>query len=72
MPVTSREEIPPLYRGHGFDLARARLVLKLPRNVARRDATPSMDLYDHLVIVDDAALTTEQALIAQLGHRLAR
>jgi hypothetical protein len=57
MPVTSREEIPPLYRDHGFDLASARLVLKLPRNVARRDATPSMDLYDHLVIVDDAALT---------------
>jgi hypothetical protein len=55
--VRSREEIPPLYRGHGFDLASARLVLKLPRNVARRDATPSMDLYDHLVIVDDAALT---------------
>ncbi|PVU82197.1 hypothetical protein DDP54_03330 [Cellulomonas sp. WB94] len=57
MPVTVREEIPPLYRAHGFDLAGARLVLKLPRNVARRDATPSMDLYDHLVIVDDAALT---------------
>jgi hypothetical protein len=57
MPVTTREEVPPLYRGHGVDLARARLVLKLPRNVARRDATPTMDLYDHLVIVDDKALT---------------
>ncbi|HEX5333041.1 MAG TPA: hypothetical protein VFW79_10395 [Cellulomonas sp.] len=57
MPVTSREEIPPLYRGHGLDPATARLVLKLPRNIARRDATASMDLYDHLVIVDDAALT---------------
>ena len=57
MPVTSREEIPPLYRDHGIDPATARLVLKLPRNIARRDATASMDLYDHLVVVDDAALT---------------
>ena len=57
MPVTSREEIPPLYRDRGIDPATARLVLKFPRNIARRDATASMDLYDHLVVVDDAALT---------------
>lgn len=46
-----------MYRGHGFDLAGARLILKLPLDVARRDATPSMDLDDYLGIVDDAALT---------------
>ncbi|MGV8978566.1 MAG: hypothetical protein ACOH17_11025 [Cellulomonas sp.] len=57
LPVAAPEEIPPLYRDHRFELASALLVLKLPRNIARRDATPSMDLYDHLVIVDDAALT---------------
>lgn len=57
LPVTVGEEIPPLFRAHRFDLAGARLVLKVPRNIARRDATPSMDLYDHLVIVGDATLT---------------
>ena len=57
LPVTSPGEVPPLYRDHPIDLERALLVLKFPRDVARRDANPTMDLYDHLVIVDDDALT---------------
>ncbi|MCG7286343.1 hypothetical protein MHY85_10215 [Cellulomonas sp. ACRRI] len=50
-PVRTAEEVPPLYRDHPVDLAGSRLVLKVPRDIARRDATPEMDLYDHLLVL---------------------
>lgn len=56
-PVRSAEEVPPLYRDHPVDLAASRLVLKVPRDIARRDATPDMDLYDHLLVLEADALT---------------
>jgi hypothetical protein len=55
--VRTPEGLPRLYRDHPVDLAAARLVLKVPRSIARRDATPEMDLYDHLLVLDDEALT---------------
>jgi len=55
--VKAREEIPPLYRDHPLDLDATRLVLKVPRNIDRRDATPGMDLYDHLAYLDEEGLT---------------
>ncbi|WP_315093293.1 hypothetical protein [uncultured Cellulomonas sp.] len=55
--VTTAEDVPRLYRDHPLDLAGARLVLKVPRNIARRDATPDMDLYDHLLVADADRLT---------------
>lgn len=50
-PVRTAEDVPPLYRDHPLDLAGSRLVLKVPRDIARRDATPDMDLYDHLLVL---------------------
>jgi hypothetical protein len=55
--VRTRDELPRLYRDHPIDLASARLVLKVPRNIARRDATPGMDLYDHVIVRETDALT---------------
>jgi hypothetical protein len=55
--VRTPEEVPPLYRRHGLDLAAARLVLKVPRRIERRDATPTMHLYDHLLVAGGEALT---------------
>ena len=55
--VRSPEEVPRLYRDHPLDLATARLVLKVPRDIARRDATPDMDLYDHVLVVRQERLT---------------
>ncbi|GAB3605092.1 hypothetical protein GCM10027413_05010 [Conyzicola nivalis] len=55
--VTSPEEVPRLYRDYPIDFADTRTVLKFPRDIARRDATPAMDLFDHLVIVTERALT---------------
>ncbi|WP_098454980.1 hypothetical protein [Sanguibacter antarcticus] len=52
VPVDSLDLVPPLYRNHPLDLERAVMVLKVPRQITRRDATPEMDLYDHLVVVD--------------------
>ncbi len=54
--VRTREEVPPLFRDHAFDLDAARLVLKVPRNIARRDAHAGMDLYDHLVVLEERRL----------------
>lgn len=55
--VRTPSDVPPLYRDHPLDLGAARLVLKVPRNIARRDALPTMDLYDHLLVVGPHDLT---------------
>ncbi|WP_062464926.1 hypothetical protein [Demequina soli] len=62
--VAHHDDVPRLFRDHPVDLAAARLVLKVPRNIPRRDATPDMDLYDHLLVVDDAGLT----VLSRDGH----
>lgn len=54
--VRTADDLPRLYRDAGVDPAAHRLVLKVPRNIERRNATPDMDLYDHLITVDDEAL----------------
>ncbi|OUE24401.1 hypothetical protein [Clavibacter michiganensis] len=54
--VRTIEEVPRLYRPHGVDPFAARLVLKVPRDIPRRDTDPTMDLYDHLLVVGDDAL----------------
>lgn len=56
MKVDAPDLVPPLYRDHPLDLGKAVLVLKVPRNITRRDATPDMDLYDHLVVVEQDRL----------------
>ncbi|WP_448629439.1 hypothetical protein [Cellulomonas soli] len=55
--VRTPQDVPRLYRDHAIDLDSARLVLKVPRNITRRDATPDMDLYDHLLVLDATRLT---------------
>lgn len=50
-PVRSPDDVPRLYQDYPLDLAGSRLVLKVPRDIARRDATPDMDLYDHLLVL---------------------
>lgn len=55
--VTAPEDIPRIFRTHPVDLESALLVLKVPRNIARRDANPTTDLYDHLLIAAETGLT---------------
>jgi hypothetical protein len=55
--VHEPEDVPRLYRGQRLDLGSARLALKVPRRISRRDATPDMDLYDHLVVAGAEELT---------------
>jgi hypothetical protein len=54
--VRDATEVPGLYRDYPLDFSTSRLVLKVPRNISRRDAQPTMDLYDHLVVVEPEAL----------------
>jgi hypothetical protein len=60
--VRAPEDVPRLYRSSGVDPTSAELVLKVPRRISRRDATPDMDLYDHLVVLsgDDLTLLTRR------------
>ena len=55
--IVDPEDVPRLFRPYPIDLGAARMVLKVPRSIARRDATAGMDLYDHLVILDRDSLT---------------
>ena len=55
--LRSPESVPRLYAGYPIDFEATRLVLKVPRNLSRRDAHPSMHLYDHILIVGDTELT---------------
>ncbi|BDZ60782.1 hypothetical protein GCM10025873_05730 [Demequina sediminis] len=66
--VETEADVPRLFRPHGVDLAAARLVLKVPRNVARRDASPDMDLYDHLLVLGRDSLT----VLSRRGRDLPR
>jgi hypothetical protein len=51
------DELPRLYRDAGIDPGAYRLVLKVPRDIERRDADPGMHLYDYLITVDEENLT---------------
>jgi len=62
--VRTASAVPRLYRDYPLDLDAARLVLKVPRNIARRDALPTMDLYDHLLVVGPHDLTVLSARTA--------
>ena len=55
--VRTAEDVPRLYRDHPLDVRSADLVLKVPRNIARRDASAEMDLYDHLLALQQDGLT---------------
>lgn len=55
--VRDTTELPALYRNHPVDFAASHLILKVPRNISRRDATPGMHLYDHLLVVAPDAFT---------------
>ncbi|GAA2554223.1 hypothetical protein GCM10010435_25840 [Winogradskya consettensis] len=55
--VHSISDLPRLFQDSGVDPAAHRLVLKVPRNIERRNATPDMDLYDSLIAVDYETVT---------------
>ena len=55
--VVSAEGLPRLYADHVVDFDTARMVVKVPRNITRRDASPDMHLYDHLLIAGQSELT---------------
>ncbi len=55
--VTIPEDIPKLFSDYAIDFSITRLVLKVPRNIARRNVDAGMDLYDHVVILDQDSLT---------------
>jgi hypothetical protein len=54
--VRDASGVPALYRDYPVDFVTSRLVLKVPRNISRRDALPTMDLYDRLIVVGPEAL----------------
>jgi hypothetical protein len=57
LEVLSAEDVPRLFRTHPLDFAAARLILKVPREIERRNATPAMDLYDTLLVAEPDRLT---------------
>ncbi|GAA1618580.1 hypothetical protein [Actinoplanes couchii] len=50
-------DLPRLYRDAGLDPAAHRLVLKVPRDIERRNANAAMHLYDYLIALDAETLT---------------
>ncbi|MFU8947511.1 hypothetical protein ACLRGF_12355 [Mycetocola zhadangensis] len=57
LDVPDVARVPRLFRSHPIDFDSAEIVMKIPRDIARRDANPAMNLYDALVILDTAQLT---------------
>jgi hypothetical protein len=55
--VKQVEDVPRLYRSYPIDFSVESLVLKVPRDITRRNATPDMDLYDHLIMLGQERLT---------------
>jgi len=57
LPVTTPDEVPRAFHEYPFEFDSADFILKLPRDIERRNANPAMHLYDRLLIVDAAGLT---------------
>lgn len=55
--VRTADEVPRLFRPFAGDPTSATTVIKIPRRIARRDANPRMDLYDHLLCLRGDTLT---------------
>jgi hypothetical protein len=55
LAVREPGDVPRAFRSHPFDFP-ATTVLKIPREISRRDANPSMHLYDRMLIVEDSGL----------------
>jgi hypothetical protein len=55
LEVAVARDLPRLFSD--ADLTGSRLALKVPRSIERRYASPSMDLYDYLVVARDDSLT---------------
>jgi len=55
--VRTADEVPRLFRPFAGDPTSATMVIKIPRRIARRDANPRMDLYDHLLCLRGDTLT---------------
>jgi hypothetical protein len=55
--VRTADEVPRLFRPFAGDPTTATTVIKIPRRIARRDANPRMDLYDHLLSLRGDTLT---------------
>lgn len=55
--LRSADAVPRLFADFPIDFDASSLVLKIPRNISRRDALPTMHLYDHVVIAEQSALT---------------
>jgi len=55
--IHSEEEIPRLFRGHTIDLDSSLMTIKVPREIERRAANPSMDLYDMVVSLGQETVT---------------
>lgn len=63
LPVARDEDVPRAFREFPFDFIGPSTVLKIPRDIARRDANPAMHLYDRMLIVNDEGLT----VLARVG-----
>lgn len=58
--VRHPDEVPRLFRSAGIDPREQRLVVKVPRDIERRNAGPAMHLYDYLVVLGFGELTVLQ------------
>lgn len=67
LPVSTPDQVPPVFRAHPIDFTRAHDVLKVPRDVLRRDVTPRSHLYDFLLVLDADGLE----VLTRVGHRFA-
>ncbi|BDI23431.1 hypothetical protein [Herbiconiux sp. L3-i23] len=52
LPVTNADDVPRAFRAHPFRFDGGDTIVKVPRNVARRDADPTMHLYDNVLTVN--------------------
>jgi hypothetical protein len=58
------DDVPRVFRDHPLDVEGSRMVIKVPRIIDRRDANPTMDLYDVVLAVGSERLT----VLTRRGH----
>ena len=67
-PVRTEADVPRLFRNAGLDFTKIRAAIKIPRNIERRLANASMDLYDQLLVIEADTLT----ILTRVGSEYSR
>jgi hypothetical protein len=62
LPIRGADEVPRAFHEYPFAFASDAIIVKIPRDIERREANPNMHLYDRVLVLTDDSLTALERL----------